>query len=159
MANHRRWEGSRLFRHATQMERGSSSMKGWSTSRFRGLLAIGVAAACTVGIAGPASADLDPDANDWGTIVPNAGCVQADSWIARVEGVGGAVNTALFESHFPTMPKAPDHQGGGGELVNLTVGGVGLGKISALSTRALGNSVPIDPMYSQSATKPESCAA
>lgn len=94
----------------------------------------------------PASASLDnPAANDWGDVVAGKNCVQAHSWIARVQGIGGAVNTALFASHYPVTPDAPETRAGGQDLINLAPTGVGLGVGKALYTKALGNKLPASP--------------
>jgi hypothetical protein len=121
----------------------------WGTSCRRAALVAGVAAVCAAGLVAPASADdgvdLPPDSDDWGTVIAgNKSCVQADSWIARVTGLGRMVNTAMFESHYPTMAEAPEEQGGGRDIVDLTAGGFGIGKVSALYTRSLGHRIPVD---------------
>lgn len=131
----------------------------WSTSHWRVAAAGGLAALSVIGLAGTASAHTvrprdrhtlgdGPDA--WGTIVPgNKECTQSDAWMVSIKGAFGIVNTKLFESHFPSIPDAPDHRNGGKDLVNLTFPAfgtrVGLGVVSALYTRAIGNELPANP--------------
>ncbi|GAB3674361.1 hypothetical protein GCM10027589_44340 [Actinocorallia lasiicapitis] len=134
-------------------------MKRFGFLRNRAAVGAGLAAVCAITMAQPASAGWEPDAEDWGTVVPNAGCVQADAWVARVKGIGGSANSALFESHFPTLPTAPDHQGGGQDLINMTEAESGIGKGSALFTRAAGNKKPVDPGFAGTQLVDAPCGA
>lgn len=127
-------------------------------STYRGpgaALAIAVGACALISASsGSAVADskkVDPsNIADWGTVVQDAGCVQAHSWIARVQGLGGVVNTALFEAHFPTYGSAQE-KAGGEDLIDLKIpdptgitGGVSFGQASALFSESVGNKSPND---------------
>ncbi len=121
-------------------------MRMWSTfSRWTAVTAAvsltGLAAATL-----PAAAGTDPiapDSDDWGSVVPSKQCGQADAWVARLTGLGKVVNASLFESSSPATPSAPEELGGGDKLVNLTLPpGIGLGVVSALHTRAVGDKLP-----------------
>lgn len=124
-------------------------MGGWSTVRRRTAVVASAAVMSLAGIVIPASAAQvadEPDGDEWGTVVPGPHCAQANSWIARVEGIGKYVNTTLFETHSPPTPTAPEDRGGGDKLVNLTVPpGIGLGVVNALSTRAVTGRLPGTP--------------
>lgn len=131
-------------------------------SRRRAAIAVTAASVAVLGIAVPASAGQDPVADDWGTVVPNGGCAQADAWVASVRGLGDTVDARLFESHSPAVPTAPGSRSGGKDLVNLTVPSLfgtqmGLGVGSALYSRALANKLPANPGASD--TIPAFCAA
>jgi hypothetical protein len=119
------------------------------TSRRRAAIVMVAASVSVLGVVEPASArQPGPDpAADWGTVVSNGGCAQSDAWIASLRGLGGNVDTRLFESHSPPTPAAPQARNGGKDLVNLTMPSlfglqIGLGAGSALYTRALANKVP-----------------
>ncbi|MFE0176822.1 hypothetical protein ACFWZ2_31410 [Streptomyces sp. NPDC059002] len=118
-------------------------MASWRTSKRYALLTAGLAATAVTATAFPAQAALAPvGVDDWGTVVETDDCLQADAWVARVKGLASVVDTALFESHYPTTPKAPTEQAGGNKLIDLAPGGVGIGKASALYSRAMGHSHP-----------------
>ncbi len=139
-------------------------MHRWSAFSRISRLAVVVAAVSLSGLALstlPASAAPDPippDPDDWGTVVSGNHCAQADSWVARVTGLGKVVNTALFEAHAPETPSAPEDVAGGEHLVNLTIPpGIGLGVASAIHARALADQLPTNP--GQQATTPAPCSA
>ncbi|MFE0099335.1 hypothetical protein [Streptomyces sp. NPDC059009] len=120
-------------------------MSAWRTSGLRAVVASGLAAAMAVTVAGTAQAAPvgdGPGPDDWGTVVETKDGVQANSWLIGVTGLGRIVNARLFESASPTTPKAPKDEAGGKELINLAPGGFGLGKASALYSRAMTNSTP-----------------
>jgi hypothetical protein len=86
-----------------------------------------------------------PSVTDWGTVVPGGARPQADAWIAKVRGMGPTVDSALFESHYPGIPQAPETEAGGKGLVDLVtpkLPGPGIGVGSALYTKAIGNALP-----------------
>jgi hypothetical protein len=140
-------------------------MTALSTSRRRAAIVMVAASVAVLGVIAPASAGptaSDSSADDWGTVVPNGGCAQADSWIASIRGLGGDVDARLFESHSPSIPKAPQERNGGKDLVNLTVPSLfgtqaGIGVASALYTRALTNKLPANPGGQD--TQPGFCTA
>ncbi|WP_329119891.1 hypothetical protein [Streptomyces sp. NBC_01465] len=117
-------------------------MASWRTSRANALLTAGLALTAVTAVATPATANAPVGADDWGTVVDTTDCLQADAWVARVKGLGSILDTALFESHYPSTPKAPTQQAGGNKLVDLAPGGIGIGKVSALYSRAMGHSHP-----------------
>ncbi|MER5890985.1 hypothetical protein ABT160_44810 [Streptomyces sp. NPDC001941] len=123
-------------------------MSSWRTSGLATALAAGLGLVTVLAVNAPANAaaladENGPDNSDWGTVVETSVTgVQADSWVVRVQGLQGILDTALFESAFPTRANAPEEQAGGKNLVDLAPGGFGLGKVSALYSRALGNKVP-----------------
>ncbi|GAB3661861.1 hypothetical protein GCM10027589_24450 [Actinocorallia lasiicapitis] len=119
------------------------------------LLAAGAAAACVAGLATPASAGFTPDSDDWGVVVPNAGCVHAEAFAAQVKGLGGSADSVMFQSHYPTLPTAPATAGGGSDLINLN----GFGKGTAIATRAVGHAYPGEPGVQNSALVPTPCGA
>ncbi|MFE0099332.1 hypothetical protein [Streptomyces sp. NPDC059009] len=119
-------------------------MASWRTQGPRALLTAGIALTAVAAAALPANAEAAAPigVDDWGTVVDTDDCVQADAWVVGVKGLGKIVNAALFESHYPTTPKAPKQHAGGKDLVNLAPGGVGIGQVSALYSRAMGHSHP-----------------
>ncbi|CAM5622334.1 hypothetical protein GCM10010329_20250 [Streptomyces spiroverticillatus] len=82
------------------------------------------------------------DSDNWGTLVDTEDCVQADAWVLRGKGIGGLVEGALFGSHYPAMGWWAKQHTFTDNLLDLTIGGVGLGRISALYSRALGHAHP-----------------
>ncbi|WP_327354761.1 hypothetical protein [Streptomyces sp. NBC_01304] len=121
-------------------------MASWRTSGPRALLTAGLALTAVAAAALPAQAYVPPGVDDWGTVVDTKDCVQADAWVVGVKGLGKIVDTQLFESHYPTTPKAPKMHAGGRKLVNLAPGGFGLGKVSALYSRAMGHAHPSEAL-------------
>ncbi|WP_329119887.1 hypothetical protein [Streptomyces sp. NBC_01465] len=123
-----------------------SKRNAWRTTGLRAVTAAGLALATAITAAGAAhsaSAPITgPDSGDWGTVVETPDGIQSNAWVARVQGIGKVVDARLFESAYPATPTAPADQAGGNGLINLTVGGVGLGKASALFSRSLGNALP-----------------
>ncbi|MFC7305850.1 hypothetical protein ACFQVC_16685 [Streptomyces monticola] len=117
-------------------------MASWRTSGPRALLTTGVALTAVAAAALPAQAFVPPGSDDWGTVVDTKDCVQADSWVVGVKGLGKIVDAKMFESHYPTTPKAPKQHAGGKDLINLAPHGLGIGKVSALYSRAMGHSHP-----------------
>ncbi|MER5883972.1 hypothetical protein ABT160_09100 [Streptomyces sp. NPDC001941] len=118
------------------------AMASWRTSGPRALLTAGIALTAVTAVAVPATASAPVGVDDWGTVVDTEDCVQADAWVVRVKGLGSILDTAMFQSHYPTTPKAPQEQAGGNKLVDLAPGGIGIGKVSALYSRAMGHSHP-----------------
>jgi hypothetical protein len=117
-------------------------MAPWRTSGPRALLTAGLALTAGVAAALPAHAIAPAGTDDWGTVIKTEDCLQADAWVARVKGLGKIVDTALFESHYPTMPTAPKMHAGGSKLIDLAPFGVGIGKAAALYSRAIGHGHP-----------------
>ncbi|MFI7336943.1 hypothetical protein ACIBUY_03265 [Streptomyces sp. NPDC050085] len=122
-------------------------MASWHIRRTRAVLAAGAGLTALLTTAFPASADADDNTlyskdDQWGTVMKTDDCVQADSWVVRVSGVGGTINAAMFESQYPASARAPKQHAGGDQLVDLAPGGIGLGKVSALYSRALGHAHP-----------------
>ncbi|WP_199550206.1 hypothetical protein [Streptomyces sp. N35] len=117
-------------------------MSAWHTTGLRAATAAGLALTVAVTAMGTAQADEADDAYSWGTVVETKDGVQANSWLVGVTGVGKIINARLFESASPGHPKAQGESAGGGNLVDLTVGGVGLGKVSALYTHSFTNKLP-----------------
>lgn len=120
----------------------------WSTLGRRGALAAAVAAVSIFATMAPSAAEQrHEETTDWGTVIEEGGCVQAHAWIARVKGAFNLIDTALFASHYPETPSAPEEAGGGKDLVNLILPGVGvgLGRVGALYTSAMGNKLPAGP--------------
>jgi hypothetical protein len=106
----------------------------------------------------PASADTgqgrrNGDPGNWGNVLPNAGCAQANAWIVGVRGVLGLINTRLFEVHSPPTQDAPETRGAGKDLVNIPF----IGVASAFFNRALTNRVPGNP--GEPDIVPKKCAA
>ncbi|MER7173592.1 hypothetical protein [Streptomyces mesophilus] len=118
-------------------------MASWRISGSRALLTAGVALTAVLTATLPAQAAHAPGGvDDWGTVVDTKDCVQADAWLVRVKGLGKIIDTKLFQSHYPITPQAPKQHAGGRELVNLAPMGIGLGKVSALYSRAMGHAHP-----------------
>ncbi|MFC7307022.1 hypothetical protein ACFQVC_22675 [Streptomyces monticola] len=123
----------------------------WRNSgpRMAATAGLGLAALlCSVMPAQAENAEKDPvtDSDQWGVVLDDTkDCVQADAWVARLKGVAGIIDIPLFESHYPGIPRAGHTQAGGADLINLTDrNGVGLGKASALFTRAMGHQTPAE---------------
>ncbi|MEV3861381.1 hypothetical protein AB0J38_44630 [Streptomyces sp. NPDC050095] len=126
----------------------------------------GVALAVAAVLAAPGSAHPAtplgaevPDGGDWGTVLADGGPLQADAWVARVRGLGGVADTALFETHHPATAKAPHEQGGGDRLADLAPDGFGIGAGSLLFSRALGDARPASPASEQTVKAPGSAFA
>ncbi|SDK53106.1 hypothetical protein [Streptomyces indicus] len=118
-------------------------MASWRISGSRALLTAGVALTAVAAATFPAQAAHAPGGvDDWGTVVDTTDCVQADAWVVRVKGLGKIIDAKLFQSHYPITPQAPKQHAGGKELVNLAPKGIGLGKVSALYSRAMGHAHP-----------------
>jgi len=110
-------------------------------SRRLRFAAVGIlAGVCVLSALTPAFATDDPPENsvDWGTVVTGTPGPQADAWIASVKGIGGLVDTTLFEAHDPATPDAPSTRGGLEDGISIPF----LGYISALGTVALANKLP-----------------
>ncbi|WP_062429190.1 hypothetical protein [Herbidospora daliensis] len=65
----------------------------------------------------PAHAD-----SEWGVVLPDAGCAQSQSWVARVRGQSGVLDATVLAAHSPAVPLAPKEQGAAGAR---TIPGVG----------------------------------
>ncbi|MBC9714302.1 hypothetical protein H9Y04_17210 [Streptomyces sp. TRM66268-LWL] len=117
-------------------------MSAWHTTGLRAATAAGLALTVAVTAMGTAHADEKEPSYDWGTVVETKDGVQANAWVIGVTGIGRLINARMFESASPGTPKAPREMEGGNELVNLAPGGVGLGKVSALYSKALTNKLP-----------------
>jgi hypothetical protein len=91
----------------------------------------------------------DPkDVSNWGTVMALPGCVQSDAWIARLKGLGGIVNTTLFQAHYPEFGQARK-TAGGKALVDLKIpdptrftSGISFGQASGFYAKAIGNALP-----------------
>ncbi|GAA1006402.1 hypothetical protein Aple_031610 [Acrocarpospora pleiomorpha] len=91
----------------------------------------------------------DPkDVSNWGTVMALPGCVQSDAWIARLKGLGGAVNTTLFQAHYPEFGQA-GKTAGGKALVDLKIpdpnrftSGISFGQASGFYAKAIGDALP-----------------
>ncbi|WP_459803943.1 hypothetical protein [Herbidospora sp. RD11066] len=79
-------------------------------------MAVTLAAALTLS---PAHAD---SADEWGVVLPDAGCAQAHSWVARVQGQNGVLDATVLGAHSPAIALAPAEQGAAG---TRTIPGVG----------------------------------
>ncbi|MEV3852725.1 hypothetical protein AB0J38_00100 [Streptomyces sp. NPDC050095] len=116
------------------------------TRKTRTALTLALATATALSVAGTSLADdgvpVTRQVDNWGTVLETPSPVQSNAWVVRVKGVGGILDTALFESHYPASAKAPKQQNGGNKIVDLAPGGFGIGRVSALFSRALGNEVP-----------------
>ncbi|MER7173594.1 hypothetical protein [Streptomyces mesophilus] len=119
-------------------------MSAWHTTGLRAATAAGLALTVAVTAMGTAHADEKEPSYDWGTVVETKDGVQANAWVIGVTGIGRLINARLFESASPGTPKAPREMEGGNELINLAPGGVGLGKVSALYSKALTNKLPMN---------------
>ncbi|MFE0174770.1 hypothetical protein ACFWZ2_20845 [Streptomyces sp. NPDC059002] len=123
-------------------------MSAWRTTGTRAAFAagLGIVMALTItttAVSAQAYDGHDPENSDWGEVLKTSpDGLQANAWVARVQGLQGIVDTALFESHYPTTPKAPAEQSGGKKLIDLAPAGIGIGKGSALYSRAMGNKFP-----------------
>ncbi len=118
-------------------------MSVWHTTGMRAATAAGLALTVAVTAMGTAHADEKDPSYDWGTVVDTKDGVQANAWVIGITGVGRILDARMFESASPGTPKAPREMEGGNELVNLAPGGIGLGKISALYSKALTNKLPV----------------
>lgn len=120
----------------------------WMTSGGRMALAT-LAASPLIAMASLAEARVAPgagavragDAQDWGTILPNAGCAQSHAWIGRLRGLFGVIDQKVFEVHSPAMKDAPEQRNLGRDVIGLP----GLGVASAFFDRALTNRLPGNP--------------
>lgn len=122
-------------------------MRGWSSVAARSTVAaVAVSGTILAGFS-PATAQSAADdvTDDWGTILPNAGCSQATAWLNRLKGVGGVVNMALFEVHSPPTDKTPEVSNLGSELVKMTDKGTGLGVASGYAARTYAGKLPAGP--------------
>ncbi len=86
----------------------------------------------------------------WGTVIPNVPAPQSHAWLVRVDGI--IADKAVFASHYPVMPGAPEVRSGGSELIRLVpeaqaplIPAVGLGVASGAYTKAIGNAVAGNP--------------
>ncbi|GAA4049892.1 hypothetical protein [Nonomuraea soli] len=129
----------------------------WGTFARRGGLIGGLAvAAAAPSITAAAAQQAERSADDWGTVVADGGCVQAHSWIVRVKGLAGLVDTTLYGAHYPAIPAAPEERSGGKGLIDLAFPrGPGLGRGGALFTRALGHRLPGE----EGVPRPAPCSA
>ncbi|MGH4028610.1 hypothetical protein ACQB60_06690 [Actinomycetota bacterium Odt1-20B] len=123
-------------------------MASWRIKRSRTVIAAGMGLTALFSAALPAAAyDVDDNVlytkdDQWGQVIKTDDCVQANAWVARVSGIGGLINTALFESHYPASARAPKQHAGGDSVLDLAPGGIGVGKVSALYSRSLGHARP-----------------
>ena len=63
----------------------------------------------------------DPVADDWGTVVPNGGCAQADAWVASLRGLGDTCRRPAVREPFAAHSRPRRRlRNGGKDLVNLT---------------------------------------
>lgn len=86
----------------------------------------------------------------WGTVIPHVPAPQSHAWLVRVDGI--LADKAVFASHYPVMPGAPEVRSGGSELIRLVpeaqaplIPAVGLGVASGAYTKAIGNAVAGNP--------------
>lgn len=95
----------------------------------------------------------------WGRIDPNAGCAQSAAWLARVKGIGGIVDTSLFEAHSPAIADAPEGKDGPGVDIPF-IGSFGAGTSTAFTDRP--GAVESDALANNPAAKdkiPVPCSA
>ncbi|GIH24836.1 hypothetical protein Aph01nite_31460 [Acrocarpospora phusangensis] len=154
-------------------------MRGHVYFRRAGALTAVVAAGMIMSVAPGARADNGPEApvpgapevmrgdprdvSNWGTVLALPGCVQSDAWIARLKGLGGVVNTTLFQAHYPEYGQARKTAGGKG-LVDLKIpdptrltSGLSFGQGNAVYAKAIGNALPGKEISAEDVATP--CAA